>query len=308
MPSAAELAALRSHDLNQLTVLLALLKSRGVSAAARQLGISQPAMSKSLERLRQEFDDPLLVRVGNAMRLTTTAESLLPVLEAALDQLGTVFSSTAAFDPARSRGILRIAASDYVQIVFGAQLLRRLREAAPLMTVEFRPVGNPEPERLLTDDLVDIAIGRGWPSQALRQQQLYDDPFVCVVGRDNTRVPDRLDLAGFCAQQHLDVSPTGAGVLRSFVDAALAALGGRRQVLTSASSFMAVPELVTGTDLVGLVPRRVLDRFPPGGVRVVPLAFNLPFYVVTLWWHNARHADPLNRWARAQIVELSKSL
>lgn len=308
MPSAADLASLRSHDLNQLTVLLVLLKARGVSAAARQLGISQPTLSKGLERLRQDFDDPLLVRVGNAMRLTPTAESLLPVLEAALDQVGAVFASATDFDPSRSRGKLRIAASDYVQIVFGARLLRWLRERAPLMTIEFRPVGSPEPERLLTDDLVDIGIGRGWPSQALRQQQLYDDPFVCVVGRDNTRVPERLDLAGYCAQQHLDVSPTGAGVLRSFVDAALAALGGRRQVLTSASSFMAVPELVTGTDLVGLVPRRVLDKFPRGSVRVVPLAFDLPFYAVTLWWHNARHADPLNRWARAQIVELSKSL
>jgi len=308
MPSAADLVALRSHDLNQLAVLLVLLKARGVSAAARQLGISQPTLSKSLERLRRDFDDPLLVRVGNAMRLTPTAELLLPALEAALDQVSAVFSSVAPFDPARSRGRLRIAASDYVQIVFGARLLRRLRESAPLMTIEFRPVGIPDPERLLTDDLVDIAIGRSWPTQAVRQQRLYDDPFVCAVGRDNMRVPERLDIAGFCAQQHLDVSPTGTGVLRSFIDPALEALGGRRQVQTSASSFMAVPELVTGTGLVALVPSRVVGKFPHGSVRLVTLAFDLPPYAVALWWHNTRHADPLNRWARGQIIELAQSI
>jgi DNA-binding transcriptional LysR family regulator len=309
MSSAAQLAALRSHDLNQLTVLQALLAAQSVTRAARQLDLSQPAISKSLERLRREFDDPLLVRDGNRMRLTPRAQELLPRVEAALDQLAGVFAAHDAsgpFEPARARGRLRIGANDYVQLVLGARLLRRLRERTPQVTLEFRPVGMLHPEHLLTDGLVDIVIGPKWPNLSLRWQPLYRDPFVCVVGGDDRAVPARLDAAGFCALEHLDVSPSGIGMLRTLIDRALADLGVRREVRSMCSSFMAVPALLAGTRLAALVPQRMLALFPAGRVRVVELDFELPPYEVSLWWHNVTHADPLARWVREQLVALGR--
>jgi DNA-binding transcriptional LysR family regulator len=307
MASAVDLGALRTHDLNQLTVLLALLTTQSVTKAAQQLELSQPALSKSLERLRREFDDPLLVRDGNRMRLTPRAQALLPQVDAALAQLTGVFSSHGPFDPVQARGRVRIGANDYVQLVLGARLLRRLRQRAPHLTVEFRPVGMLHPEQLLAEGLVDIVMGPKWPNLSLRCQALYNDPFVCVTGADNRRLGATLDVEGFCGQAHLDVSPSGIGMLRSLIDRALEAQGGHREVLTVASSFMAVPALLAGSALVALVPQRVLALFPPGSVRVVELAFALPAYEVSLWWHNVTHADALARWTRSEIVEVARA-
>jgi DNA-binding transcriptional LysR family regulator len=296
-------AALRDHDLNQLGALHALLSSRSVTQAAALLGLSQPALSKQLERLRAAFDDPLLVREGNRMRLTPRAQTLLPLVEAALAALSGVFTAQGPFDPALVRGRLRVGANDYVQAVLGAPLLRRLRERAPGLVPEFRPVGMLHPEQLLADGVVDLVIGPQWPNLALRDRRLYSDPFVCVLGAD-ARVPARaLDAAAFAALPMVDVSPSGTGMLRTLIERGIA--GVQRRVVATASSFLALPQLLRGTGLAALVPQRLLDLYPPGVLQPAAVAFELPAYEVSLWWHNATHADPLQRWVRAQLVELA---
>jgi DNA-binding transcriptional LysR family regulator len=299
------LAALRSHDLNGLTVLLALLTSQSVTRAAEQVDLSQPSMSKALERLRREFGDPLLVRDGNRMRLTPRAQVLLPLVRAALDQVAGVFAADGPFDPARARGRVRIGANDYVQLVLGGRLLRRVRECAPRATLEFRPAGMLHPEQLLAEGIVDIVIGSTWPNLSLRCQPLYRDPFACVVGADHPALPARLDAASFCALDHLDVSPSGMSMLRTVIDRRLAELGHRRRTCAMCSSFMAAPALLAGTGLAALVPMRLLTLFPQGSVRVVELDFELPPYEVSLWWHNATHSDPMARWVREQVACLA---
>lgn len=306
MTQPGALATLRTHDLNQLALLQALLATQSVTRAAKLLDISQPSLSKSLERLRREFHDPLLVREGNRMRLTPRAQELLPLVEAALAQVGAVFAAQGPFDPAAARGRLRIGANDYVQLVLGPALLRRLRAKAPQLVVEFRPVGMLHPEQLLTDGLLDLVVGPQWPNLSLRCEALYRDPFVCVVAQDNRRVPARLDLDAFCAAQHLDVSPSGIGMLRTLIDRTLAEQGGRREVLTVASSFLTVPALLAGSGLVALLPRRILPLLPAGSLREVEVGFGLPAYEVSLWWHNVTHADPLTRWVRGELCALAQ--
>lgn len=306
MPHPATLAALRARDLNQLAVLQALLTTQSVTQAARMLDMAQPTLSKALERLRREFGDPLLLREGNRMRMTPRAQELLPLVEAALEQVGAVFATQGPFDPATARGRLRIGANDYVQLVLGIPLLRRLRARAPHLSVEFRPVGALHPEQLLVEGLLDLVIGPQWPSLSLRCEPLHRDPFVCVVGADNTQVPDQLDLDAFCAAEHLDVSPSGTGMLRTLIDRALSEQGGRREVRTVVSSFMCVPALLSGSPLVAVMPRRLLALLPAGSVRQVPVAFELPCYEVSSWWHNATHGDPLWRWVRAELGALAR--
>ena len=220
MLPAGLLKTLRAHDLNQLTVLQALLATQSVTRAAQQLDLSQPALSKSLDRLRRQFDDPLLVRDGNRMRLTPRAQQLLPLLDAVLGQLAGVFAVAGPFDPALARGRVRIGANDYVQLVLGGRLLRRVRERAPQVVLDFRPVGMLHPEQLLVDGLVDIVIGPKWPNLSLRWQSLYRDPFVCLAGPERSDLPATLQVADFSAQAHLDVSPSGIGMLRTMIDRA----------------------------------------------------------------------------------------
>jgi DNA-binding transcriptional LysR family regulator len=306
MLPAGLLKTLRTHDLNQLTVLQALLATQSVTRAAQQLDLSQPALSKSLERLRRQFDDPLLVRDGNRMRLTPRAQQLLPLLDAALVQLAGVFAASGPFDPGLARGRVRIGANDYVQLVLGGRLLRRVRERAPQLTLDFRPVGMLHPEQLLVDGLVDIVIGPKWPNLSLRCQSLYRDPFVCLAGADRTDLPATLQVADFSAQAHLDVSPSGIGMLRTMIDRALAEQGGRRDLQGMCSSFMAVPAMLQGTGLLALVPGRIVELFGPGSVRVLNLGFELPAYEVSLWWHNVTHADTLVGWVREQLADLAR--
>ena len=267
--------------------------------------MSQPAVSKCLDRLRREFDDALLVRDGSRMRLTPRAQELLPLLDAALRQVSAVFASQGPFDPVAARGRVRIGANDYVQLVLGTRLLHCIRTRAPQVTLEFRPVGMLHPAHLLADGMVDIAIGTDLHIPSLRCQPLYHDPFVCVASPDAPALPDRLDVAAFSELLHLDVSPSGIGLLRAMIDRALAELGGRRELRCMCSSFMAVPAMLAATGLVTLVPRGVFRLFPPGSVRELALDFELPPYDVSLWWHNVTHGDALARWVREQLIELA---
>lgn len=298
-------AALRSRDLNLLTVLLVLLSTRSVTKAADALHLSQSALSKSLERLRREFNDPLLVRDGNRMRLTRRAEYLLPQLTASLEKIPSVFALNQSFDPAQARGHFRIGANDYFQHVLGGNLLRRVREAAPSLNLEFRSTGMLNLEQLLLEGFVDLVIGMRWNALTLRSQLLFEDRLICIVGASHPPLPPKLDRAAFCALAHLEISPTGMALQRHTIDAALAEYGQRRNVVAMCSSFSVVPEMLRASGLATVVPDRLLTLFPRGSVRVVELEVELPKYEVCLWWHNIAHADSLSRWMRDQLIDLA---
>ena len=298
-------AALRSRDLNLLTVLFTLLSTQSVTRAAEVLQLTQSAISKSLERLRREFDDPLLVRDGNRMRVTPRAQELLPLVTAALEQVTDVFSAHGPFDPARARRRFRIGANDYFQHALGGNLLRRVRDVAPMMKLEFRPTGMMHHEQILVEGIVDLVIGIGWPNVSLRSKLLYADTFLCIVGADHPPLPARLDREAFCALAHLEISPSGMALQRTLIDGALTNGRQGRRVVAMCSSFMVVPEMLRGSGLATVIPARVLPLFPNKSVRIVELDFTLPPYEVSLWWHNVTHADPLARWMREQLVELT---
>lgn len=308
MLSSRQLARLRSHDLNQLVALAALLRSAGVTGAAEALDVSQPAMSKTLARMRQEFEDPLLVREGNRMVLTPKALVLLPLVEAALEQVDQVFAAYGPFDPSAVNRHVRIAANDYLQQVVAPPLRALLREQAPRLVLEFGPVGMLQPELLLSRGIVDLIIGLTHVNADLRSVPLFQDEFVCVACPRNRALPDVLDVATFSAQPQLDVSPSGVGLLPAILDKAIGEQGGRRAVVASISTFLGVPDMLAGTDMLALVPRRVLKCVPEGAVRVLELGFSMEPFAVSLWWHNSTHSDPLSRWMREQIVRLAARL
>jgi DNA-binding transcriptional LysR family regulator len=299
-----QLEELRLRDLNLMATLYAVLSMEGVSKAAKALGISQPAVSKSLDRLRREFSDPLLVRDGNRMRLTPRAEELLPVVASAIDHASDVFAARGPFTPAQAKGRLRIGANEYIQLVLGGSLMRLVRHAAPQLRLEFRPVGLPHPEQLLVDGVVDLIVGIRWPHHSLRSEPLFADPFACIVSADHAARPERLTMEAFCRLDHLDITPSGTGMLARAIDECLAQASLKRHVAATCSSFMAVPEMLRGTDLIALVPSRLLGLYQGRDIRRIALDFELPSYEVSMWWHNASQADPRVRWIRDELVKL----
>ncbi|MCZ4315552.1 LysR family transcriptional regulator [Comamonadaceae bacterium G21597-S1] len=308
MNSSRQLVRLHALDLNQLVPLASLLRFAGVTDAAHALDMSQPAMSKHLERLRRTFEDALLVREGNRMILTPKGQELLPLVDAALERVDQVFATHGAFDPSAASRNVRIGANDYLQQLLAPPLQTVLRTQAPRLILEFGPVGMLQPGHLLSQGIVDLMIGLTQANAELRSVQLYEDAFVCIACSGNRALPDVLDVDTFSAQPHLDVSPSGAGLLRAVLDKALAAQGGQRRLAASISTFLGVPGMLVGTDMLALVPRRALESMPRDALRVFALDFTLEPFAVSLWWHNRTHNDPLNRWLREQIVHVAASL
>lgn len=305
MAPSRQLARLRAHDLNQLVALAALLRCNGVTDAAHALDISQPAMSKALERLRRDFDDALLVRDGNRMALTPMAQQLLPLVDTALERLDQLFAAHGPFDPSAASRRVRIAANDYLQQLLAPPLQAVLREQAPRLVLEFGPVGMLQPELLLSRGIADLMIGVSQANVDLRSVPLYQDELVCVACPRNRALPEVLDLTTFSMQPQLDVSPSGMGLLRAVLDKALLAQGGRRRVVASISTFLGVPAMLAGTDMLALLPSRALKNVPQGSLRELTLDFELAPFSISLWWHNSTHTDPLSQWLREQIVQLA---
>jgi len=303
-----KLPSLRAMDLNQLVALAALLRHAGVTNAARDLNISQPAMSRSLDRLRRQFDDPLLVREGNRMILTPRGKELLPIVDAALEKVDQVFSSLSQFDPSTARKRVRIGANDYLQHLFAPLMHALVRSKASNVILEFGPVGMLRPEPLLSQGIVDLIFGLTHPNDALRNAVLFEDELVCVACSQNYSLPEILDINTFSEQAHVDISPSGVGMLRAILDNSISAQGGQRRVVASVSTFHSVPAMLAGTNLLAIVPRRAAISMPKNIVNIRELSFNIEPYSVSLWWHNSTHNDPLFRWLREQITLLAEKL
>ncbi|GAA5232944.1 LysR family transcriptional regulator [Verticiella sediminum] len=299
-----DIQLLRTIDLNLVVALAALLRTQGVTRAADQLDVSQPAMSRMLERLRAQFGDPLLVRVGNDMALTPRARALLPTLDTLLARMSGLLFDAGIFDPAHSNRHFVIGCNDYLQLTFAAPLLRRLRSIAPHVRLDLRPVTVIGDDTELADGTVDLKLGTANPARDLvRTHYLYSDMFVCLMRRRGDGRTAPIGLETFCATPQLSVSPSGQGLLSQMVDAQIAHLGGRRNVVATVSSFLSAPAVIADTDLICAMPGRMahLLNLPPG-LEIVTMGFEPPRLDVLMYWHNVAQHDPGSRWLREQVV------
>ena len=294
---------LRELDLNLLVVLERLLARGSVSAAAADLGLSQPAASRALQRLRQALGDPLLVRVGRGMVLTDRARELLAPVEEALAAARKVFAPPVAFDPATATGDLVIGVGDEVEAAFSDAIARALWERAPGIDLRLRSLGThsvDEGRRGLIDLAISPDLGPLPPGSdqvdlsEFVQRPLYTRRFVVAAAAGRLSA---LDLDLYLAASHALVSFQAGG--RGFVDELLAAAGHRRRVAASVTSFRAAARLVAATDLLAVVPEEVvrttsgLDAFPP--------PFHVPDLPMLLIWHPRRTADGRHRALRELV-------
>lgn len=300
--SDVDLHALQQKDLNQLVLLSALLSSGGVTSAAEMLDVSQPTMSKSLARLREVFGDPLLVRDGNAMHLTPFAAELALKLQSVIGSLDALYHPPGPFDPRTVSGWLKIAANDYVQSTLALPFIRRMRQLAPNLRVELRGVGSMYPEQILEEGIVDIVVSAAFPFTNMHHQKTISDPFICVADAANDTIPARLTLDEFLALPQVDVTPSGIGILRRFFERTQRRFKDERDIVVVLSSFASLPTVLAGSNMVGLVPARMMPFLTPGALRRIDIDFELPAYDVSIWWHPRANANPLIRWARKELI------
>ncbi|RVC62356.1 MULTISPECIES: LysR family transcriptional regulator [unclassified Mesorhizobium] len=290
-------------DLNLLVTLETLLIERNVTKAAARLHLSQPAVSAQLNRLRQEFDDQLLIPAQRGMTPTAKAMELLDPLRQTLDQVRATVSSHRNFNPAKARLIFAIACTDYLQAAIVKPLVVELRTLAPGVRVAIRNLDLPQLEAQMARGDVDLALMTPQEApQGLRARHLFDERYVLIGRKKHPRLREGITVAEFAELEQVVVSVEGGGFATP-VDSALAALGHKRNVVLSAASFLFVPEIVSRSDFVALVPERLV-RDSADKLDVMDCPFPVEGFAVGMVWHERSHGHSGQRWIRETVVSL----
>jgi DNA-binding transcriptional LysR family regulator len=299
------------HEMNitDLTALRALLAEKHVTRAAKRIGITQPAMSHALNRLRATLGDPLLVRTARGMQPTPRAEAMAQPLERAWRDLSAVLAPPEAFEPSRSTHKFVIATTDYVELVLLPSLCARLWREAPGVDLRFVSIVA-RPDEDLAEGRVDLAIGPPGTlgTSGVRTQTLFDDSFVCVMREDHPLAKRKLSLDAFLALPHVLISPrgeTGSGI----VDRTLARLGKKRRIALELPHFLVAAHLVRETDLVLTLATRVARELAPMlGLRTVAPPVEIAGFAMAIGWHERRQADAPHAWLRRLVADVAKRL
>ena len=304
---------LQSIDLNLLVVFEALMDERNVTRAARRVGLSQPAMSNALTRLRRTFDDPLLVRTPSGMMPTPAAQALIPAVHGALSQLRAALDEKPAFNPAASNRAFHVLTSDYAEIVLLASLVGKLRQEAAGLTIRVHRPPNvfQPPSRTALSDSFDLAIGFFPDALSLdpsvRSEVLFEEDNVCIAAANHPSIRSRMSIRQYASAQHAAVfyKSEGPGV----IDTILAQKGLTRQLAVLAPHFASVPFIVAESDLIATVPRRLAVRFSKAlKLQVLPVPFTIPPFRLTMLWHERVESDSAHKWLRKLTCDTALAL
>jgi len=290
-------------DLNLLKLFAALVRDRSVTLAGQRLGLSQPAASRALARLRTMLGDRLVVRGKLGLELTPRGALLAGPVARLLDDARNIVAP-AVFDPAAATGRITIAAHDHLSLVLLAGLADRFARHAPALDLHIaQPAG--DNVRLVEQGAVDLALGvfDALPG-SLHRRGLYTDGFVCVVRSGHPVVAAGLDVEAYAALRHIAVTISGIGAHP--VDVALSALGRTRRVALRVPHFLAGAMLAADSDMILTLPRRLARLL----AQRLPLALlDLPVQVAPLApamiWHARVHGDPAHAWVRQQLADVA---
>ena len=291
-------------DLNLLTALDALLDESNVTRAARRLGVTQPAASHALARLRDELGDPLLVRTPAGMQPTPRARELRPAVRAALAAAETVLQPAPPFDPATAERTFVATIPDQAGFQLLPRLMPALAATAPGVRLDLRPPPTDISGALAAGDL-ELAVGV-WRDRplAMRDELLWDETFACVVRKGSPAARGSLTLERYLALDHLLVAP--GGTPGSFVDDLLASKGHYRRIALVVPQFLIAPAVVAATDLAWTAPAglaRAFAELVPLTVREPPIA--LPGFAIAMRWHLRVERDPGLAWLRGVLRTIS---
>lgn len=290
-------------DLNLWVVFDQLMSVRQVSRAALALGLSQPAVSNALARLRRQLGDPLFVRTPGGMQPTPRAEAMAPMVREALARLREADSADTHFEPARSTREFRLGLSDIGEIYFLPPLMQHLAQRAPGLSVSTLRQPSDQMADALANGQLDLAIGLLPQLQrGFYKRQLFSQRYVCLMRAGHPLAGALLSAEAFEAAEHLRVLAAGTG--HGQVDEALARHGLRRRIRLSVPHFVAVGHLLAGTDLLATVPERLAQALVgPFGLVQQAVPAPLPGAAISLYWHARQHKDPASRWLRDALAE-----
>jgi len=291
-------------DLNLLRVFDAIATEGSVTVAGERVGLSQPAMSNALARLRTFFGDPLFVRTPRGMRPTPFAQQLAQPVREALRLIQGALQQHAGFEPGSSGNTFRFWMSDIGEMVFLPGLLERVKHEAPGVKIEVVRIPIKDVHMALEAGELDLAVGfLPGLTTGTRQQPLFREHYVCMLRADHPVIGATINRKQFREAAHVLVSYTGTG--HQMIEETFVAEGLSERIAVRVPHFLVVPMILARTDLVVIVPSRVAAVFAGlGNFKVLKLPVDMPDFEVRLHWHERFHQDPANRWLREVMTEL----
>lgn len=294
---------LRRLDLTLLLVLDEALRHRKLAEVANRLGLSAPAVSHALARLRDIFDDPLFIRRPGGVEPTPRCLELAPLVASLLGLAREAVAPPQPFDPATSDRIFRLTGLDYEASRFGPPLLARFAAAGRGLRLSFRPHARDAAMTALAEGEADVALGF-FPRRpaGIATRRLYEETYLVAGSPDHPRLRRRrrIDLALYCALDHVLVSVSGG--LEGTVDAALARQGLKRRVVAAMPSFLPALAAVAASPTIVTMPRRVVENYAPRfGLRAFAPPLPIRPFVLSAAWHERQAGDPGLRWLLAQV-------
>lgn len=294
---------LAGADLNLLVVFDALMSEQHLTRAAEKIGLSQPATSNALARLRKLFNDDLFIKTSKGMTPTPRAVELAEPIRQALLQIQSAITSQPQFIPETSERIFRLGMDDYTELVLLPKLLQEIEQLAPKVKIQVWWTNWMRSPKLLDVDEIDVAVGHCRQWQPWHQRQLlYEESFMCVARSQRLQTRKAITLEEYVVASHLLVSPKED--ILGMVDKILREQNLTRHIAISVPNFLIVPYILVNTGLIATLPVQLVKTFVEGGsLQASPLPFQMPGFSVDMLWHSKNDLEPGHQWLRNLIIQ-----
>ncbi len=297
---------LRGVDLNLLVVLDALLRERHVTRAARIVGLSQPAMSSALARLRAVFKDELLIRTANGMQPTPRADALIEPLRQAIGQIERVMASDQGFDPEKSVRRFVIRLSDLLSYLLLPGLMKEVALGAPSVSLDVKHLSPSQTIDALERDEIDVAVSMGLEhTGTVKREVLFADRMVAIMPASHALTTGKITLKRLLTTRHLKVSMSPTDM--RFADDILSKAHVERDVALNVPHWLLVPHVLATTDYVAVMPGAFAAAVQTRSLVVRELPFTDQTFDWCLYWHRRHQDDPANLWLRERIRTASRA-
>ena len=291
-------------DLNLFIVFDAIYTEANLTRAGQIVGITQPAVSNALSRLRETFNDPLFVRTAQGMVPTPMAQNIIGPVRNALALLRTSVQESRIFNPQQANKTFRISMTDLTEAVILPLLFQRLRRLAPAVVIESFLGKRRETTKELAAGRLDFAVDAPLNTDPqVRHVKLMEDRYVCAMRQGHPQSGSTLTLEHYLGMTHIHISSRRNGL--GYVDLALGKMGVQRKVALRSQHYLMASQVLQQTDMVMTVPERFARRHQ---LRYLSLPVEISPLETHLYWHESTDQDPANRWMREQIIELSQQV
>ncbi len=295
---------LNKVDLNLFIVFDAIYTEANLTRAGQIVGITQPAVSNALARLRETFNDPLFVRTAQSMVPTPMAQNIIGPVRNALQLLRVSVQESRTFNPLQANKTFRISMTDLTEAVVLPPLFQRLRRLAPNVKIESMLAKRRETTKELAAGRLDFAMDAPLNTDPqVRHVKLLEDRYVCAMRRGHPLAKDKLSVEEYLSLSHIHISSRRSGL--GMVALALGKMGQQRKIALRSQHYMMATQVIQQTDMAVTVPERFARRHD---LYQVPLPVDIPPLETHIYWHESTDQDPANRWMREQMIEIAQQV